>query len=472
MPAAVLLRARDVDLVDDYITAMKAIGHRTGRSTVQAAKSFCAKAERAGGWDKMTRARQLDAVHKARAFASWLMVTGQLTVDADVLGRLDLRLGGVAANYCQEAHAWFVAACERLGTRPADVSIQWNALVKVTAVTGTPPDRVGDADFIAARAAIVAAYRARDLPESGRNMASHFHRLQLTLFHAGRVTSLARTTKDPPVSVTGWSAVAPAFADAACRYVAQVDLSLRPATVKHIEHDLREFGTWLAEAHPEVSSCAELERSHIEGYKSWVAVKHGRYTSKPLNRVSIKNRLINLHCFFDRITEWGYPNPPQRPLIFAGDLPIVDKPLPALPRRRGGHQAPASVAGRPRSAVASHRGAVGPHRDPQERAARPHRRRCRPDRLRVLAADPRRQAPQRPLHPAAPPAQRDARRLDRQPSTHRAALRPAPARTQPTRHLAAGLQRAEPPEPATPASATSPPTSSDTPWPPRPSTEA
>ena len=24
----------------------------------------------------------------------------------------------------------------------------------------------------------------------------------------------------------------------------------------------------------------------------------------------------------------GYPNPPQRPLVFAGDLPIVDKPLP------------------------------------------------------------------------------------------------------------------------------------------------
>ncbi|MGQ0824694.1 MAG: tyrosine-type recombinase/integrase [Actinomycetota bacterium] len=35
-----------------------------------------------------------------------------------------------------------------------------------------------------------------------------------------------------------------------------------------------------------------------------------------------------MHCFFDRITEWGYPNSPRRPLIFAGDLPIVDKPLP------------------------------------------------------------------------------------------------------------------------------------------------
>ena len=37
--------------------------------------------------------------------------------------------------------------------------------------------------------------------------------------------------------------------------------------------------------------------------------------------------------------------------------------------------------------------------------ARPHRRRRRADRLRLLAAGPGRQAPQRPLHPATPPAQ-------------------------------------------------------------------
>jgi len=130
------------------------------------------------------------------------------------------------------------------------------------------------------------------------------------------------------VSVTGWAAITPAIAEAAQRYVAQITLSLRPATVKHIEHDLREFATWLTHEHPGVATCADLQRHHIEQYKAWVAAKPGRYTGKPLNRVSVKNRLINLHCFFDRITEWGYPNPPQRPLIFAGDIPIVDKPLP------------------------------------------------------------------------------------------------------------------------------------------------
>ena len=67
---------------------------------------------------------------------------------------------------------------------------------------------------------------------------------------------------------------------------------------------------------------------HIEAFKAWLATTHGLRTGRPLHRISIKNRLINLHCFFDRITDWGYPNRPQRPLVFASDLPIVDKPLP------------------------------------------------------------------------------------------------------------------------------------------------
>jgi len=328
MPAATVLAAPHRNQVDDFVATLQGVGLRTGRSTVQAARSFCAKLERAGGWAELSRAGQVDVICKARAFASWLLVTSQLTVTADVLGRVDLRLGNAARNYRPSAYAWFVDVCERLSITAADTALQWNTLAKITAVTAIPPEQVGSSQFEAARAAIIDAYVARGLPSSGRNMASIFHRLQLTLFHAGLLNTHTRPTGRPPVSVTGWAIVAPAIAEVAHRYVAQIELSLRPSTVKHIEHDLREFGTWLAQAHPDVSSCADLQRHHIEGYKAWLAAKHGRYTGKPLNRISVKNRLINLHCFFDRIAEWGYPNPPQRPLVFAGDLPIVDKPLP------------------------------------------------------------------------------------------------------------------------------------------------
>ncbi len=328
MPTATVLAAPHRNQVDDFVATLQGVGLRTGRSTVQAARSFCAKLERAGGWAELGRAGQVDAICKARAFASWLMVTSQLTVTADVLGRVDLRLGNAARNYCPSAYAWFVDVCERLSSTAADTALQWNTLAKITAVTATPPEQVGTSEFEAARTAIIDAYVARGLPSSGRNMAAIFHRLQLTLFHAGLLTTHTHPTERPPVSVTGWAIAAPAIAEVAQRYVTQIELSLRPSTVTHIEHDLREFSTWLAQTHPDVTSCAGLKRHHIEAYKAWLTAKHGRYTGKPLNRISVKNRLINLHCFFDRITEWGYPNPPQRPLIFAGDLPIVDKPLP------------------------------------------------------------------------------------------------------------------------------------------------
>src|SRR5271169_4020614 len=161
-----------------------------------------------------------------------------------------------------------------------------------------------------------------------QNVAAVLHRLRLTLFHAGRITTLRQPPAHPPVSVAGWATVTTGFAATARRYVEQVTVSLRPNTVKHIEHDLRQFGTWLAHTYPDVASCADLERSHIEAFKRWLSTHPTPSTGKPLNRVSIKNALINLHCFLTRITEWGYPNPPTRPLMFPGDLPIIDKPLP------------------------------------------------------------------------------------------------------------------------------------------------
>lgn len=179
MPAALKLSAGHDDLVAAYTGALRSAGRGTGHSTVLAARSFCAKLERAQGWEGMTRSRQLDAARKARAFISWLMVTGQLTVDADLLCTVVFRLGNAARNFCPEAHAWFLSAAEQIGTGHHDTVTQWNVLAKITAITGIPPDQVGESDFAAAESALVGAYAARDRPESGRNLASMFHRLRL-----------------------------------------------------------------------------------------------------------------------------------------------------------------------------------------------------------------------------------------------------------------------------------------------------
>src|SRR5215510_7450783 len=126
MPAALRLVSQRHDQVEEYVATIRGLGKGCGRTTVQAARSFAAKLDRAGGWQRLRVHEQIEAIVKARAFASWLLVTGQLTVSADILGRVDLRLGNAARNYCPDAHRWFTDACARLNVRAGDVALQWN----------------------------------------------------------------------------------------------------------------------------------------------------------------------------------------------------------------------------------------------------------------------------------------------------------------------------------------------------------
>jgi len=322
------LGAGDASVVEDYLSAMRTTGRKTGSSTIQAALTCQAKIGRAGGWAGLNAEQQIDAVDKAPSFTSWLMVTSRITVDAELLSRTDLRPGLPARSFCATDYHWFTEACLRIGVSSRDTAAQWNILAKITAITGASPCAVTDEHFNAACVAMTLAYTRRGKPTAGQNVAAVFHRLRLTLFHAGSLATLRKPVSHPPATVTRWVTVATGFAETAHRYVEQVTLSLRASTVKAIEHDLREFGIWLAATQPEVGSCADLHREHIEAFKTWLCTHPTPRTGKPLNRISIKNALINLHCFFTRITEWGYPNSPLRPLLFPGDLPIIDKPVP------------------------------------------------------------------------------------------------------------------------------------------------
>lgn len=328
MPAALTLEEASADELDDFARALEAVGLQAWRSTIGAARTFRNRVDRAGGWERVGLDAQLEWMRRARPFVSWLLVTGRLTASADFLALADLRLGLTARKHLPNVHAWFVLATTRVDTDDEDTALQWNALCKVAALSGTRPDQIDTERFLDARTQIYDAYTRRGKPEAGRNVRAIFHRLQLTLFHDNKIDSLARAVVKPPVSVTGWDQIAPLYRDNALRYVEQVRLSLRPATVRHIEHSLRVFGTWLSEHQPDIVSCADLERHHIEAFKSSLTTQPSTRTGKPLARTSIKELLINLGCFFDRTTNWGYPNVPTRPLLFVGDLPRIDRPLP------------------------------------------------------------------------------------------------------------------------------------------------
>jgi len=328
MPAALVLTNESLGDIDEFAAAVDAVGLKTWRSTLSAARTFQGRIERAGGWDHVDLDTQLEWMRRARPFVSWMLVTGRLTATPSFLALADLRLGGTARKHLPDQHAWFTAATGRLDATPADTALQWNALCKIAAVSGCRPDQVDTEAFTTARTRLAVGYKQRGKPEAGRNVRAILHRLQLTLFHDGQIDTIARPVSKPSVTVTGWDPIPPLYRANAQRYIEQVRLSLRPSTVKHIEQHLRVFGTWLTDFHPEITSCSELERLHVEEFKTWISTTPSARTHKPLARTSVKEQLINLGCFFERTTNWDYPNAPSRPLLFAGDLPRIDRPLP------------------------------------------------------------------------------------------------------------------------------------------------
>ena len=328
MAAALVLTDESIDDLDAFAAALEAVGLTAWDSTLRAARAFQGRVERAGGWERVSLATQLEWMRRARPFVAWQLVTGRLTATAEFLALADLRLGLTARKHLPEVHDWFVCAARRLDATAQDTALQWNAVCKIAAISGCRPDHVDTDAFVAARTRIADAYKRRGRPEAGRNVRSILHRLQLTLFHAGKIDSLTRPASRPSVTVSGWAPIPQPYRDNAHRYIEQVRLSLRPSTVQHIEQHLRVFGTWLAEHHREIRSCAELERGHIEDFKTWISTTPSARTNKPLARTTVKEYLVNLGCFFERSANWGYPNAPTRPLLFAADLPRIDRPLP------------------------------------------------------------------------------------------------------------------------------------------------
>ncbi|HEX6299943.1 MAG TPA: tyrosine-type recombinase/integrase [Acidimicrobiia bacterium] len=69
-----------------------------------------------------------------------------------------------------------------------------------------------------------------------------------------------------------------------------------------------------------------MERTHIEAFKTYLPTRPGR--NGGLSPQTIRIKLGTLRTFFERVSEWGYPDAPSRVLIFNGDLPTPDDPLP------------------------------------------------------------------------------------------------------------------------------------------------
>jgi len=52
----------------------------------------------------------------------------------------------------------------------------------------------------------------------------------------------------------------------------------RPQTVRHSRDALRRLVTWMAQAHPEMNSLADLHREHAEEFLRWLGAQTSQHT--------------------------------------------------------------------------------------------------------------------------------------------------------------------------------------------------
>ena len=317
------------ELVEAYRADLVAAGMFAGHPVTSVARTFFTRVGVAG-WSALPLASQCALPLKDRRVVGWLIVTGRLRPSPDYLVACRPYLGEVAAHHHRRFHQRFVATSTELGFDPVVTRLQWSALAKVAALAGLTPERLTQPVIDAQRKALTATItRHRPGSHGAKALSAALFGAQTTLFHLGVLDTAPRKT-NPDRSAeraAQWAAVPPRLAATLTGYIAQTRLSLRASTMVRVEGVLREFAGWLARNAPAVGCVADLRRSHIEAYKLHLATRPSARGAK-LTKTSLAEHLGTLRICFERLTEWDGDDVPARVLVFSGDLPVRDEPLP------------------------------------------------------------------------------------------------------------------------------------------------
>jgi integrase len=317
------------DLVSAYRNDLQAAGMFAGHPVISVARMFFTRVG-PEGWASLPLAAQCALPLKDRRVVGWLIVTGRLRPSADYLVACRPYLGEVAARHHRSFYERFAGTSAELGFDPIVTRLQWSALAKVTALAGLGPGQVTQAVIDEGRLALTAAVgRHRPGSHGPKALSAALFGLQTTLFHLGVLGTVPRKTSPDRSAqrAAQWASAPPQLASTLAGYIAQVRLSLRASTMVRVEGVLREFACWLAECAPEVTCVAGLRRCHIEAYKLYLA---GRASARGgnLSKISLAEHLGTLRTCFERLTEWDGEDVPAAVLVFGGDLPLRDEPLP------------------------------------------------------------------------------------------------------------------------------------------------
>jgi hypothetical protein len=102
----------------------------------------------------------------------------------------------------------------------------------------------------------------------------------------------------------------------------------RPQTVRLARDALRRLLAWLAEAHPEVQTLAELTREHAEEFLRWLGTQRNKWTGEPLALTTRRSVITLITGFVADTASWKWADVPGRVIFTRADIPKYPKPLP------------------------------------------------------------------------------------------------------------------------------------------------
>jgi integrase len=322
-------RTAELDaIVGAYTDSLAAAGLSSGYPNDSVARSFFVRIG-VSTWETMTLQEQLGVPAKYRRVVSWLLASQRMRPTAGFMAAARPWVGVIGRYVHADFHQHFSAVAAEVGFDQRSIDLQWSALMKVAALKHVAPNQLTSELLQTGRDELVAAIEQHRPVASGHMWVSAaLFRTEATLFHAGVLSRSPspRGLHPPPTPAQKWAHVTPGLAGTLLGYLEQLAVSLRPSTVARAETILCEFAGFIT-TDPQVATVADLRRDHIEAYKLHLHQRPS-ITGAQLSKRSLVNHLGVLRSCLERLTEWGGSDQPTGVLVFSGDLPRLDDPLP------------------------------------------------------------------------------------------------------------------------------------------------
>jgi integrase len=296
-----------------------------------AARTFLRRWPDPQRWAEEPLEVRLTVSDPTRSFVMFLMLAGHLRPGYDYLIRRKLSVfwRHLPPGPLADDLAGFLAAAEELGfterTRSAAAS---QVIGRLLLQTGRRLDALTDNDFDDLLAAS-AARHGRGKPSHHYSSATHTARQ--VMFHLGVLT-------EQPVNATSllrqsfaqrMRDATPALRGSFVAYLDRLTATHSRGTVTGTATRLNHFAAHLAAVDPALPCLAELDRRrHIETYLTATAVATNSRTGAPIQASERRGRVLAVHCLLNDIAEWGWPQAPERRLVFRSDIPKLPRALP------------------------------------------------------------------------------------------------------------------------------------------------